>query len=451
MDFETEYPRHAARSAELFRAASEIIPGGAGSSARTVKFGWKPYPPFIAQGTGSRMRDVDGHEYIDYLLGLGPDILGHRHPVVTQAVAAAIAEYGTSFGLPYELEIEAASKVVDAVPSLEMVRFTNSGSEAVGTAVRLARAFTGRRILVRFEGHYHGWQDTVYWSNHVDPEAAGPADHPRPVAAGPGVPLELADTLEVLTWNDGDSFRRLMDRRGHEIAAVITEPAVFNTGCILPEPGYLELLRAETSKHGALLIFDEVITGFRFCRGGGQEWFGVMPDLTTLAKGLGGGFPVAAIGGTREVMGMIAEGRYSHSGTYNANVVQCAAVSATMDVLAEPGLYERQRALGDRLASGLRGMAAEAGIPARVEGLGTVFQIWFTDHPIRNWRDAERYADEATFTRWWQEMLLRGVLFHPSQYENLFVSLVHSDADVDETLVKAREAFAVLAAERRGS
>ena len=451
MDFETEYPRHAARSAELFRAASEIVPGGAGSSARTVKFGWKPYPPFIAQGTGSRMRDVDGHEYIDYLLGLGPDILGHRHPVVTQAVAAAIAEYGTSFGLPYELEIEAASKVVDAVPSLEMVRFTNSGSEAVGTAVRLARAFTGRRILVRFEGHYHGWQDTVYWSNHVDPEAAGPADHPRPVAAGPGVPLELADTLEVLTWNDGDSFRRLMDRRGHEIAAVITEPAVFNTGCILPEPGYLELLRAETSKHGALLIFDEVITGFRFCRGGGQEWFGVMPDLTTLAKGLGGGFPVAAIGGTREVMGMIAEGRYSHSGTYNANVVQCAAVSATMDVLAEPGLYERQRALGDRLASGLRGMAAEAGIPARVEGLGTVFQIWFTDHPIRNWRDAERYADEATFTRWWQEMLLRGVLFHPSQYENLFVSLVHSDADVDETLVKAREAFAVLAAERRGS
>ncbi|HEY5168676.1 MAG TPA: aspartate aminotransferase family protein, partial [Thermoleophilia bacterium] len=330
MDFQTEYPRHAARSAELFREASEIIPGGAGSSARTVKFGWKPYPLFIAEGAGSHITDVDGHEYIDYLLGLGPDILGHRHPVVTRAVADAIARYGTSFGLPYELEIEAARKVVDAVPSLEMVRFTNSGSEAVGTAVRLARAYTGRRILVRFEGHYHGWQDVVYWSNHVDPAAAGPADRPRPVAAGPGVPLELADTLEVLTWNDPESFQRLMDERGDEIAAVITEPAVFNTGAILPEPGYLELLRAETSKHGALLIFDEVITGFRFCRGGGQEWFNVMPDLTTLAKGLGGGFPVAAVGGTREVMSMIAEGRYSHSGTYNANVVQCAAVSATM-------------------------------------------------------------------------------------------------------------------------
>ena len=443
-DFETRYEEFAPRSRELFERASAIIPGGAGSSARTVKFGWKPYPPFIASGSGARLRDVDGHEYIDYLLGLGPDILGHRHPAVTAAVAAAISEYGTSFGLPYELEIEAARKVVDAVPSLDMVRFTNSGSEAVGTAVRLARAHTGRRLLVRFEGHYHGWQDVVYWSNHVDPVEAGPAARPRPVAAGPGVPQELADTLVVLSWNDPESFSRLMDERGHEVAAVITEPVVLNTGCILPEPGYLELLRSETRKHGALLIFDEVITGFRFCRGGAQEWYDVMPDLTTLAKGLGGGFPVAAVGGTREVMNMIAEGRYSHSGTYNANVVQCAAVSATMDVLAEPGLYERQRDIGDRLAAGLRELAEDAGLAVRVEGLGTVFQLWFTAHAIRDWRDAERWADEAAFTTWWQEMLLRGVLFHPSQYENLFVSLVHTDADVDETLERAGDAFAAV-------
>jgi glutamate-1-semialdehyde 2,1-aminomutase len=449
MDFEVSYERWAQRSRELFDRAGKIIPGGAGSSARTVKFGWKPYPPFIAEGSGARLRDVDGHEYVDYLLGLGPMILGHRHPVVTKAVCDAVNELGTCFGLPYELEIEAARKVVEAVPSVEMVRFTNSGSEAVGTAVRLARAFTGRRLLVRFEGHYHGWQDVVYWSNHVDPAAAGPAEHPRPVAAGPGVPLELAGTLEVLTWNDPESFCRLMEERGDEVAAVITEPAVLNTGCILPEPGYLELLRAETRKHGALLIFDEVITGFRFCRGGGQEWFGVMPDLTTLAKGLGGGFPVAAVGGSREVMGMIAEGRYSHSGTYNANVVQCAAVAATMDLLDDPEWYARQRALGDRLAQGLRTLAAEAGLPVLVEGLGTVFQLWFSDRPIRNWRDAERYADETLFTRWYQEMLLRGVLFHPSQFENMFVSMVHTDADIDETLAKAAEAFMVLAAERR--
>jgi len=447
MNFDQRYAERTRRSAELFADAGRIVPGGAGSSARTVKFGWKPYPPFIAVGTGSRITDVDGNTYVDYLLGLGPMILGHRHPAVTEAVTRAITEFGTCPGLPYELEMEAAAKVVEAVPGIEMVRFSNSGSEVVGTAVRLARAYTDRRLIIRFEGHYHGWQDTVYWSNHVDPAAAGPAEGPRPVAAGPGVPLELASTLIVLTWNDPESFSKVMAERGDEVAAVITEAAVFNTGCILPEPGYLELLRAETARHGALLIFDEVITGFRFCRGGAQEWFGVTPDLTTLAKGLGGGFPVAAIGGSTAVMSMIAEGRYSHSGTYNANAVACAAVSSTMDILKEPGLYENARARGDRLADGLRALAANAGLAVRVDGLGTVFQMWFTEHPIRNWRDAERYANEERFTRWYQEMFLRGVLFHPSQYENLFVSLVHTDADIDQTLTAAEESFKVLAAE----
>ena len=447
MSFEDRYTTLTPTSKALFDRASQVIPAGAGSSARTVGFGWAPYPPFMAEGLGSRLRDVDGNEYIDYLLGLGPMILGHRHPVVTKAVADAVSTYGTCFGLPYRLEIEAAEKVVETVPGIEQVRFTNSGSEAVGTAVRLARATTGRRIILRFEGHYHGWQDTVYWSNHVDPALAGPASHPRPVAMGPGVPLELTDTLIVLTWNDPESFKQVMAERGHEIAAVITEPVVFNTGCIMPEPGYLELLREETTKAGALLIFDEVISGFRFARGGAQEWFGVTPDLTTLAKGLGGGFPVAAIGGSKEAMRMIAEGRYSHSGTYNANVVQCAAVAATMGVLAEPVLYERQRAIGDRLLNGLRKLAADAGIPASVDGFGTVFQLWFSDHEIHNWRDAEAHADEARFTRWYQEMLVRGVLFHPLQFENLFVSLVHTDEDIDQTLAAATQAFDVLADE----
>ena len=439
--FDQLYSERNPVSAKLFERASTVIPGGAGSSARTVGFGWKPYPPFMVDGRGSRIRDVDGNQYIDYLLGLGPMILGHRHPGVTKAVADAISTYGTCFGLPYELEIEAAEKVVAAVPSIEQVRFTNSGSEAVGSAVRLARATTGRKLLVRFEGHYHGWQDVVYWSNHVDPALAGPADHPRAVASGPGVPAELEDTLAILSWNDPDSFVRLMSERGDQVAAVITEPVMFNTGCIMPEPGYLELLRSETKKYGAMLIFDEVITGFRFARGGAQEYFGITPDLTTMAKGVGGGFPVAALGGTREAMRMIAEGRYSHSGTYNANVVQCAAVSATMDALAEPGLYERQRALGDRLAKGLRSLAEERGIDAYVEGFGTVFQMWFAKHPIHNWRDARKYADEAMFTRWFQGMLTRGVLFHPLQMENLFLSLVHTDVDVDETLNAAADAL----------
>jgi glutamate-1-semialdehyde 2,1-aminomutase len=444
VNFDERYSGWAKRSGELFEQASAVIPGGAGSSARTVKFGWKPYPPFMASGAGSRIRDVDGHEYVDYLLGLGPMILGHRHPSVTAAVAEAIETYGTCFGLPYELEIDAARKVVDAVPGVDLIRFTNSGSEAVGSAVRIARAYTGRRLIIRFEGHYHGWQDTVYWSNHVDPALAGPASRPRPVPSGPGVPAELESTILVLTWNDQESFAAVMAERGDEVAAVITEPAVFNTGCILPEPGYLELLRELTERHGALLIFDEVITGFRFARGGAQEYFGINPDLTTLAKGLGGGFPVAAVGGSEAVMSMIADGRYSHSGTYNANVVACAAVSATMDVLAEPGLYPRQVALGHRLMDGLRDLANEAGLPVIVEGLGTVFQLWFTEHPIKNWRDAERYAREDMFTTWWQEMLLRGVLFHPSHFENLFLSLVHDDSDVDETLTVAAEAFAAV-------
>src|SRR5262249_33714909 len=326
-------------------------------------------------------------------------------------------------------------------PGVDMIRFTNSGSEAVGTAVRLARAYTGRRLLIRFEGNYHGWQDAVYWSNHVDPAAAGPASGPRPGPSGPGVPAELAATLIVLTWNDTESFRKVMAERGDEVAAVITEPVMCNTGCILPGPGYLELLRQETRRHGALLIFDEVITGFRFARGGAQEFFGVTPDLTTLAKGLGGGFPVAAIGGREDVMSLIAEGRCSHSGTYNGNVVACAAVSATMDVLAEPGIFERQRELGQTLMRGLRKLAADAGVPVLVEGLGTVFQLWFSERPIRNWRDAQQYASKQLFTRWWQEMLLRGVLFHPSHYEVLFLSLVHSSDDVSYTLEVAEQAF----------
>jgi len=276
-------------------------------------------------------------------MGLGPMLFGHRPPEITAAVVEAIQTYGTVFGLPYELEAVAAQKVADAMPGVDMVRFASSGSEAVGTAVRLARALTGRTLILRFEGMYHGWMDTVYWSNHPDPAVAGPAERPVPVAAGKGMLPEVGESLLVLSWNDPDSFKQVMAERGDEIAAVITEPVMLNTGCILPEPGYLELLRQLTTEHGSLLIFDEVITGFRFARGGAQEFFGVLPDITTMAKGLGGGFPVAAIVGSRAVMEAVADGRYSHSGTYNSNVVQMAAVSATMDLLT-PERYTAARA-----------------------------------------------------------------------------------------------------------
>jgi glutamate-1-semialdehyde 2,1-aminomutase len=290
---------------------------------------------------------------------------------------------------------------------------------------------------------YHGWLDTVYWSNHPDPAAAGPADRPVPVPAGKGLLPEVGDSLLVLTWNDPEVFERLMAERGDEIAAVITEPVMLNTGCILPQPGYLELLRERTREHGALLIFDEVITGFRFARGGAQEFFGVMPDITTMAKGLGGGFPVAAIGGTRAVMEAIGDGRYSHSGTYNSNVIQMAAVSATMDLLT-PQRYEEARALGTRLMDGLSELLTAKGVLAHVVGLGTVFQVWFCGEAVRNWRDASRLADEERFAKWWGEMRARGVLFHPEQFENLFVSMAHTSEDVDRTLEAAEGALDAL-------
>ncbi len=424
------------RSEALFAAASEVLPGGVGSSARGVRAGWEPYPPFIASGRGSRITDVDGREYVDYLMGLGPLLFGHRPPEITAAVSAAIEDLGTVFGLPYELEAEAARKVIDAVPSVDMVRFASSGSEAVGTAVRLARALTDRKLILRFEGHYHGWMDTVYWSNHPDPATAGPAERPVPVPAGRGLLPEVAESLVILSWNDADSLRSVMAELGDRVAAVITEPVMLNTGCILPEPGYLQLLRDLTREHGSLLIFDEVITGFRFARGGGQEFFDVLPDITTMAKGLGGGFPVAAIGGTRDVMAAIGDGRYSHSGTYNSNVIQMAAVSATMDLLT-PQRYDAARALGQQLMDGIANMLHGKGVPSRVVGLGTVFQVWFTDEPVRSWRDAERLTDEALFGRWAAAMRANGVLFHPAPFENLFVSMAHTQEDVDRTLEAA--------------
>jgi glutamate-1-semialdehyde 2,1-aminomutase len=441
MEPEDWYRSSTARSAELFDISSLVLPGGVGSSARSVRAGWSPYPPFISHGTGSHVFDVDGHEWVDYLLGLGPMLLGHRHPEVTAAVVRAIQEYGTVFGLPYELEAEAARKVVEAVPGVDMVRFSSSGSEAVGTAVRLARTYTGRPLVLRFEGMYHGWMDTVYWSNHPDLAKAGPDKRPVPVAAGRGMPEQIGQSLLVLGWNDPETFERVMRERGDQVAAVITEPVMLNTGCILPEPGYLDLLRKITSETGSLLIFDEVITGFRLARGGAQELFNVRPDITTMAKGLGGGFPVAAIGGSREVMELIADGRYSHSGTYNSNVIAAAAVVATMDILARPGVYEHLRRLGTRLAAELQAIAAQLEVPAAVQGIGPVLQIWFTDQPIRNYRDAVRHARPDRFRRWWQEMLMRGVLFHPSQDENLFISTAHNDQDLDRTIEAASESM----------
>lgn len=442
--FEHAFAARTRRSHALFERARHVLPGGVNSTARTTYAGWEPYPLFAAGGEGPYLIDVDGNRYVDYLLALGPLMLGHRPAAVSARVADATARLGTMFALPYEMEERVARKFLAAVPTADAVRFTNTGSEAVGSAVRLARAVTGRPKLLRFEGHYHGWQDTVYWSNKPRADLAGPVDAPCAVPAGPGVPPGLAETLIICPWNDPGAVERAFAMHGEEIAAVLTEPVMCNTGCILPQPGYLEFLRAVTRRHGALLIFDEVITGFRLSLGGAQGYYGVQPDLSTFAKALGGGYPVAALAGTWPVMKSIAEGQYSHSGTYNANVTAMAAVDATLDELAEPGAYERLHMLGERLMAGLRERFAAAGIAVQVQGLGPVFQVWFADRPIRSWREADAHARAGSFRAFWEEMVLRDVLFHPNQFENLFTSTAHQTEHIDATLAALDAAMPTL-------
>jgi glutamate-1-semialdehyde 2,1-aminomutase len=427
------------RSRELYSKACAVIPAGVNSTARAPWSGWDPYPLFVEEGTGSHIRDADGNDYIDYLLGLGPMILGHRPPQVTAAVVEAIQKHGTVFALPAAGETALAQKMIAAVPSLEQVRLCNTGTEAVLYAVRLARAFTGRRKLVRFEGMYHGFADVVYWSKHPSLNEAGPEAAPVPVPQGPGLPQGIEESLLILPWNDTAALRRAIDEHGDEIAAVLTEPVMCNTGCILPEPGYLEAMRALTAERGILLIFDEVITGFRLALGGAQALYGVTPDLSTFAKGLGGGFPVAAMGGRKDVMALVADGTVSMAGTYAANAIAVAAANAALDVLGAPGMYERLIEVSDRLRDGLARVLSDAGLEAMVVGVGPVLQVWFAGQPIRNYRDAAKHARHDLFRLWWEGMLERGVLFHPGAFENLFVSFAHTEADIDCTLEAAAQ------------
>ncbi len=432
------------RSADLFDAACKLIPGGVNSTARATWAGWSPYPLFVESGQGSRLTDVDGNEYIDYLLGLGPMIFGHRPPRVTQAVVDFIQNRGTVFALPTADEARLAQKIIDAVPSVERVRLCNTGTEAVLYATRLARAFTKRSKIIRFEGMYHGFSDGVYWSKHPSIEKAGPDKHPIAVAQGPGLPKGVEDNLIILPWNDADVLAETIAREGDTIAAVLTEPVMCNTGCILPKPGYLEAMRELTHKHGIVLIFDEVITGFRLGLAGAQGRLGIKPDLSVFAKGIGGGFPVAAMGGRADIMELVANGTVSMAGTYSANGIAIAAANAAMDELATPGLHQKLDAISDELRLGLAKVMRDAGLPAYVVGLGPLMQVWFAKEEIHNYRDAERHADQEIFRRWWHGMLSRGVLFHPGAYENLFVSTAHTHADVAATLEAARQVAAEL-------
>jgi glutamate-1-semialdehyde 2,1-aminomutase len=429
------------QSARLFAQAQEVIASGVNSTARTPRSGWSPYPLFVDHGKGSRLFDVDGNEFIDYLLGLGPMLLGHRPEQVTKAVIDFISQRGTVFALPVADEIALARKIIDAVPSVEQVHLANTGTEAVLYAVRLARSYTRRTKIVRFEGMYHGFSDAVYWSKHPPLDKAGAESQPVPVPQGPGLPEGLEDSLIVLQWNDGEMLERTIREHGEQIAAVLTEPIMCNTGCILPKPGYLELIRELTMRFGIVLIFDEVITGFRVSLGGAQQYYGVAPDLTVMAKGFGGGFPISAVGGKKQIMQLVADGTVSMAGTYSGNGIAVSAANATLDFLATPGIYQSLFNRSERLMRGMSERLKSSGFDCEVVGVGPLFQVWFTDSPIRNYRDAVRSARKDLFRIWWKEMMSRGVLFHPDAFENLFISFAHTDTDVELTLQAVDDAL----------
>lgn len=431
----------------LFEEAKKYIPAGVNSTARTVQSGWDPFPLAVRSGEGSHVTDVDGNVFTDYLLGLGPDILGHRNPVITAAVTKHINEVGTVFALASELDMQVAKKMTECVPSLEKVRLNNSGTEAVTYALRLARAFTGRNKIIRFEGMYHGFSDGIYWSKHPSKEAIDQWGHCRPEPQGPGLPHGLEDSLLICQWNDLETLTEVIEKNHEDIAAVITEPIMCNTGCILPEPGYLEGMRALTERYGIILIIDEVITGFRVALGGAQSLYNIKPDISVFAKGMGGGFPVAALGGRSDIFKLVDDGRVSIAGTYSGNGIALSAANATLDYLRTPGLYDTFITRSSRLMNGLDKLFRESRLDAYVEGVGPLFQVWFSAHPIKNYRDAVRYADGDLFTLWWEEMLSRNVLFHPHYFENMFISMAHTDADIDDTLQKAEDSIRSL--ERR--
>jgi glutamate-1-semialdehyde 2,1-aminomutase len=439
-------PARSARSAELFDRACATIPAGVNSTARASWSGWDPYPLFVDRGEGAYLFDVDGNRYIDYLLGLGPMILGHRPPKVTAAVVEQIQNRGTVFALPTAQEALLAQKIISAVPSIDQVRLCNTGTEAVIYAIRLARAFTGRAKVIRFEGMYHGFSDGVYWSKHPHIDEAGPDQRPIAVAQGPGLSKAAGEELIILPWNDVEALRSAVAREGGSVAAILTEPVMCNTGCILPEPGYLKAMREIADSRGIVLIYDEVITGFRLGLAGAQGVFGIRPDISVFAKGLGGGFPVAALGGRRDIMKLVADGTVSMAGTYSANGIAVAAANAALDELIKPGKFEALFARCTRFYDGLSEIFVRHGLPAYVVGLGPVLQVWFAERPIRNYRDAARYANHDIFRRWWEGMLERDVLFHPGAFENLFVSFAHSEQDIDYTLAAADQVAGLLRA-----
>jgi len=421
-------------SARLFAEAQKYIPGGVNSPVRAMKGVGMPHPLFINHAKGAHIWDADGNEFVDFVSSWGPMILGWGHPDVVGSLHAQV-DRGTSYGAPTELEVELARLICEAVPSIELVRMVNSGTEATMSAVRVARGFTGREKIVKFIGCYHGHSDGFL-------AAAGSGVLTLALPDSPGVTKgTTADTL-LVEYNDVESLTTLFDERGDEIAALIVEPVAGNMGVVLPAPGFLEACRELCTQSGAVLIFDEVITGFRVAWGGAQERFGVLPDLTTLGKIIGGGLPVGAFGGRRELMETVAPlGSTYQAGTLSGNPLAMAAGAAALRALSEPGVYERLEKLAREVAEGLTAAAAKGDHPFTLNQVGPMMTLFFCEGPVQSFADAKQ-ADTAYYAQYWRHMLESGIYLAPSQFEAAMISLALSEDDITRAAAAATAFFA---------
>jgi glutamate-1-semialdehyde 2,1-aminomutase len=421
-----------ARSRRLFEEAKKHIPGGVNSPVRAFRsVGGEPL--FIKKAKGSKIVDADGKAYIDYVLSWGPMILGHAHPHVTAALKKAITN-GTSYGAPTELEITLAKMVKKAVPSIEMVRMVSSGTEATMSAIRVARGHTGRDKIIKFEGGYHGHGNSL-----LVKAGSGVATFGLPDS--PGVPTDLAKLTITIPYNDIIAFKDVASREGEQIACIIVEPVAGNMGCVPPEPGFLEGLRQVCDEYGIILIFDEVMTGFRVAYGGAQQRYKVKPDLTCLGKVIGGGLPVGAFGGKREIMEKVAPiGPIYQAGTLSGNPLAMTAGIETLRLLSKPGVYKTLEKISADLEQGLRTAAAEAGVPVTFNRVGSMFTGFFTDQKVKDFSSAKT-SDTTRFGKYFLSMLKNGVNLAPSQFEAAFVSLAHTRSDIGKTIEAARKSL----------
>jgi len=428
---------HLEKSAAAFAEAKQYIPGGVNSPVRSFR-GVGGTPPFIASGLGSHLTDIDGNSYIDYVGSWGPMILGHAHPAVVHALQEA-ATRGTSYGAPTLWETELARMITRIVPSIEMIRMVNSGTEATMSVLRLARAYTGRNKVIKFAGCYHGHHDSLLVKAGSGALTFGTPD-------SPGVPGSVAAGTITVPYNDAELLAEVFVRQGEDIAAVIIEPVPGNMGLVLPKPGYLEQVRKITADYGALLIFDEVMSGFRAAFGGAQAVYGICPDLTCLGKVIGGGLPVGAYGGRREIMEQVSPaGPVYQAGTLSGNPLAMAAGITTLNILAaEPGLYQRMAALTQRMCDGIRAEAEKYGFHFQFHNIGTMFCTFFSDQEVVDYETAKK-SNIDVFNRYFHFMLEQGIYLAPSQFETGFMSIAHTVEDIEATIAASSVAFQKLA------